>query len=117
ERVELHHQRRQLRLQRTEPGSEDEVAYLERQGPAPWVGMELGDRLRMGLRHLLDLHAALGAENQHGLARVAVESEAQVELARDLLGGLAEDLVNDVALDRHPQDLASDALGIGRRFG
>src|SRR5439155_26460011 len=117
ERIDLHHQRRQLRLQRTEPGSEDEVAYLEREGPAPRVGMELGDRLWMGLRHLLDLHAALGAENQHGLARIAVECEAQVELARDLLRGLAEDLLDGVALDRHPQYLARDALGIGRGPG
>ena len=79
--------------------------------------MELGDRFRMGFRHLLDLHATLGAENQHGLARIAVEGEPKVELARDLLRGLAEDLLDDVALDRHPQDLAGDALGIGRRFG
>src|SRR5207248_6460787 len=117
ERVELHHQRCQLRLQRTEPRSEDEVAYFERQRPAPRVGMEFGNRFGMGLRYLLDLHAALGAENQHGLARIAVEGEPQIELARDLLGGLAEDLLDGVALDRHPQDLAGDALGIGRGFG
>src|SRR5438132_6997704 len=71
----------------------------------------------MGLRHLLDLHAALGAEDQHWLAGIAIKGKAEVQLAGDVLGGLAPDLPDGIALDRHAQDLAGDALGIGGSLG
>src|SRR6059058_6631790 len=67
ERVQLGDEWHQLRLQRAEPGPEDQVADLESERATPRVRVELRDRLGMRLRDLFDVHAALGAQDQHGL--------------------------------------------------
>ena len=71
--IELGDQRCQLRLQRAKPGPEDQVTDLEGERAAPWVRVELRDRCGMRLRNLFDVHPALGAQDQDGLAGVAVE--------------------------------------------
>src|SRR5207302_4151792 len=94
-----------------------QVATLERERAGPGIVMQLGDRLRMVLGHFLDLHPALGAEDEDRLSRIPVQGQSQVELARDLLRRLAPDLSDGVALDRHAKNLARHALGVHRRPG
>src|SRR2546423_2871475 len=74
--------------------------------------MEFGDRLRVRFGDFLDLHATLSTQDQYRLASVTVERQAEVQLPRDLLGGLAPDFLDGVPLDRHAENLGGRAPGI-----
>ena len=113
-RIQLYNQRRQLRLEWAKSGAENQLPDFERQRAPPWIRVKAGNRLWVGLGDLLDLYPTLRAQDEHDVPQVAVEGQPQVELACDLLGGLTPDLLDAKPLDRHPQNLLGDALGVDR---
>ena len=110
--VELRDDAGQGPRQVAQPRVVGELRELEVQGSAPRVRIEAGDRIRRLFGHLLDVHPALGGEHQDVGARVAVDCEAEVDLALDLQRGLAVDERHLEALDVHADDL----LGGGARL-
>ena len=73
--------------------------------PVDGVDPDLGDRVRVALRHGLDLHAALGGEHAEVLLGRAVEREAGVVLLGDVRGELDPHDLDRVALDVHAEDV------------
>src|SRR5579859_3935103 len=88
-----------------QPGAIHETVELEVERAAPGVGIEPGDRLRRLLCDLLDVHAAARRQHQDVGAGVAVDREAQVDLAVDLERRFAVDKRHLEALDVHADDL------------
>ncbi len=82
------------------------------------VDRRLGDGLGAGLRHLLDLHAALDGRDGEEGAVGTVQEEGDVVLLQDLRSRLGDHhLVDRVALDVHAEDVGRvlDRLVGGRR--
>lgn len=96
----------------------DDLARLLGRHTVDRVDRGLGDGLRTGGRHLLDLHAALdGGDGEEG-AVGTVEEEGDVVLLDDLGGRLGDHhLVDRVALDVHPEDVRRAGDGLVRRGG
>ena len=92
-----------------ETALEHELGELEVERAAPGIGIEAGDGLGRFLGHLLDVHAAASREHQDVGPGVAIDREAEVDLARDLERGLAVDQRHLEPLDVH----ADDPLGGG----
>ena len=81
------------------------------------VDVEAGDRVRVLLGDLLDVHAALRRQHhQRGLGR-AVEHDRGVVLGRDVRGLLDPQLVDGVAADVHAEDGLGVLLGLLDRVG
>jgi hypothetical protein len=95
-------------------------AGLEGQAPAvevleaqQRVDVQAGDRRRVALGDLLDVHAALRGEHEQRRLGGAVEDDRGVVLLVDLAGRLDPDLVDREALDVH----AEDGLAVLARLG
>ncbi|AGS71326.1 putative hydrolase [Streptomyces collinus Tu 365] len=101
-----------------ELGGLDDLAGLGLVHTVDRVDRRLGDGLRTGGRHLLDLHAALdGGDGEEGAVRT-VEEVGDVVLLDDLRGGLGNhDLVDRVALDVHAEDVRRTGDGLVRGGG
>ena len=81
------------------------------------VDVQTDQRVRILLRDLLDLDAALRREHEERLLRAAVERDREVVLLRDVGGLLDPELADDVAVDVEPEDAARLLLGVGRVVG
>ena len=76
------------------------------------IGQESDQRIRPAARDLLgilfgdvfDVHPADGRQHHHRTAAVAVERDAEVELARDLRASLDQDLAHAQSFYLHMQD-------------
>ena len=90
---------------------ERELPDLVRLGAAERIGPELGDHLRLGLGHLLDVHPAGAGEDEHHPPAVTVEGDPAVDLVGDVEAGLAPDAAHREALDVHGED--ARRLGAG----
>ena len=79
--------------------------------------METNERVRVLLRDLLDLDAALRREHEERLLRAAVERDGEVVLSLDVRRLLDPELADDVAVDVEPEDVACLRLGVGGIVG
>ena len=68
--------------------------------------MQAHERVGVVLGDLLDLDAALRREHEERLLRATVERDREVVLLRDVGGLLDPDLLDDVAADVEPDDVA-----------
>jgi hypothetical protein len=68
------------------------------------VDVQRGERLGLGGRDLLDVHAALGGQHDQRGAGAAVEDDGGVELGGDVARRLDPHLVDLEALDVHAED-------------
>ena len=97
-----------------EPQAEGEHAACEGCRPAAGLNVHADDLLRRVRGDFLDVHAAGGRRDEGDVALVAIEHQAQVQLALDLRAFLDEHLANRQAfgagLVRH-QALAEHGLG------
>jgi hypothetical protein len=83
------------------------------------VDVEHHDRVRVVLRDLFDLDAALGRQHQQMLLGGPVERVRRVVLLGDVARMFDPHALDDVALDVHPQDVPgvqADLVGVGGQF-
>src|SRR5262249_52034987 len=81
------------------------------------VDVDLGDRVWVLRRDLLDLDATLPGEHPEVLLCRAVEGEGGVVLLLDVAGLLDPDDVDGVALDVHADDVGRVLAGLGLVVG
>ena len=81
------------------------------------IDVQLHQRLGLYDRHLLDLHPALGREDEERLLGAAIERDREVVLALDLRGALDPEPAHNVALDLHAENRGSVRLGLLRARG
>ena len=116
-----------IQLGEHRPDRPDDVivdARLERQ-PATMevleaeqrVDVQMGDRVRVLLGDLLDVHPPLGREHHQRRLRRAVEHDRRVVLGRDLRRALDPQLVDGEPTDVHPEDRAGVLRGLGTIVG
>ena len=94
-----------------EPPRDPRLEALER------VDVEPDERVRVLLRDLLDLDAALRREHEERLLRAAVEGDGEVVLALDVRRLLDPERADDVAVDVEAEDVARLRLGVGGIVG
>ena len=93
-------------------GVEGEPAAVEVLEAEQRVDVQAGDRVRVALGHLLDVHAALGGEHDQRLLGRAVEDDRRVVLRGDVGGRLHPHLVDGEAADVHADDVRGVLLGL-----
>ena len=76
------------------------------------VDVQAGDRVRVVVGDLLDVHPALRREHHERLLGRAVEDDRRVVLGGDVRGRLDPDLVHGEAADVHAEDRAGVLLGL-----
>src|SRR5439155_4696915 len=98
-------------------GCEHERTRFERQETEERARPAARDRLGSRRGHLFYVHAADRREHHHGSAAIAVERDAEVQLARDIGGALDVHLLDAQSLYLHAQDRPCRGLRFPRRFG
>ena len=98
-------------------GLEGEPAGVEVLEAEQRVDVQAGDRVRVVVGDLLDVHPALRGEHHERLLGRAVEDDRRVVLGGDVGGRLDPDLVHGEAADVHPEDRASVLLGLAAVLG
>jgi hypothetical protein len=78
------------------------------------IDVQPGDRGRVALGDLLDVHPALRREHHQRLLGRAVEDDRRVVLGGDVRGGLDPHLVHGEAADVHAEDRLRVLLGLVR---
>ena len=115
--VEPHQQRRRLGARLgVELGPVDPLPGRLLGEPLDRVDVDAGDGVGVGLRHLLDLHSALGRQHAEVQLGRTVEGEAGVVLLGDVRGVLYPEPLDHVALDVESQDVAgvqAHLVGVG----
>ena len=81
------------------------------------VDVQAGDRVRVVVGDLLDVHPALRREHHERLLGRAVEDDRRVVLGGDVGGRLDPDLVDGEAADVHAEDRAGVLLGLAAVLG
>ncbi len=106
-----------------QPQRERQLASLEGLQAQGRVDADLEDSLGRLLGDLLDLHAAVLAHHQDGLARRPVDHQAQIELAADVEALLHQHAANLAAFrsglmrdEPHPDHLLGRRLRLDRRL-
>ncbi len=84
--------------------------------PVDGIDVQARDRVGVGRRDLLDLHAALRRQHAEVELRGAVERERRVVLLRDVAGLLDPEHADGMSLDVHAEDVAGMLPGL-RRVG
>jgi hypothetical protein len=93
-------------------GLEGEATGVEVLEAEQRIDVQAGDRVRVGVGDLLDVHPALGGEHHQRALRGAIEDDRRVVLGGDVGRSLDPDLVDRVALDVHPEDVLAVLLGL-----
>src|ERR671911_659486 len=97
-----------------QPRGEGDLTHLVGKKAEQWVYVKPDDGLGVGLCDLLDLHPALGGEQDQGPFRRPVDRDGEVELAVYLYTMLDVDSSNCMPVDLHTEDVLCRLRGLPR---